>query len=133
VICVSAQKELEVDAKLKSVMAEWQGVMLVFAKFKARGELLLKGMETRETISLLEDSIMVLSSLSTNRYNTPFKKEIIIWLKKLTKASETLEIWLQVQNLWLYLEAVFVSGDIARTLAQEAKRFMVNINNKCSI
>ncbi|KAJ2947929.1 hypothetical protein O0L34_g9722 [Tuta absoluta] len=122
-ICISAVKEKDIEAKLRQVMMDWALVDLTFANFKHRGELLIKPQETLDIVTLLEDSLMILNSLASNRYNTPFKKDIMIWINKLVNTIDTLEKWLQVQNLWMYLEAVFVGGDIAKQLPQQAKKF----------
>lgn len=138
-------KETDIERKLKQVIADWAVVNLQFSYFKQRGELLLKGAETAEIISQLEDSLMVISSLMANRYkfhyicikqkifiynifyryNAYFKKDIQLWQRKLSNTSEILSTWLIVQNLWAYLEAVFIGGDISKQLPAEAKRFNV--------
>ncbi|KAK5607192.1 Dynein heavy chain 8, axonemal [Crenichthys baileyi] len=122
-ICISAVKEKDIEAKLSQVKELWSGQTLCLMTFKNRGELMLKGADTTEILTILEDSLMVLGSLLSNRYCAFYKAEIQDWVSKLSTSSETIELWIIVQNLWIYLEAVFVGGDIAKDLPQEAKRF----------
>ena len=72
---------------------DWSNQSFQFAPFKARGELLLKGDRVLEILALLEESLMILSSLITNRYNVPFKKQIQALVKSLSDTNEILENW----------------------------------------
>eukprot|EP00835_Amoeboradix_gromovi_P001556 NODE_73_length_23464_cov_0.600171.p1 type:complete len:4313 gc:universal NODE_73_length_23464_cov_0.600171:23064-10126(-) len=122
-ICTGALKEHDIDSKLQAVVLEWTSKCFCSSMFKQRGLLILQPSTTAEIITSLEDSQMTLASLFSNRYNTPFKEDIQKWIRYLTITSEVLDNWLSVMNLWIYLEAVFGGGDIAKQMPKEAKKF----------
>ena len=72
-VCISAVKERDIESKLKQIMSDWSATSFSFSSFKSRGEMLLKGDATSEVVSTMEDSLLVLSSLLSNRYNAPFR------------------------------------------------------------
>lgn len=45
------------------------------------------------------------------------------WDKRLALISEVIEEWMATQRKWLYLEGIFVGGDIRVQLPDEAKKF----------
>lgn len=62
-ICISAMKEKDIEAKLKQVTNEWSVHELSFMHFNNRGELLLRGDTTAETIGQLGKFITTLINL----------------------------------------------------------------------
>ena len=71
----------------------------------------------------MEETQMTLGGMMSSRYVVPFKDDVGDWVSKMSTVSEILEQWVIVQNYWTYMEAVFSSGDIAKQLPAEAKRF----------
>eukprot|EP00759_Apiculatamorpha_spiralis_P009111 PhF_6_TR15928/c0_g1_i1/m.24700/K10408/DNAH; dynein heavy chain, axonemal len=122
-LATASDKECELEVKLKNVELTWKDQVLVCTEFKHRGPIILKGDEVIHLKDLLEETHVLLGSMMSSRFVGPFRSEVSSWIEKLTTISETLELWTEVQALWMYLEAVFSGGDIVKQLPHEAKRF----------
>jgi hypothetical protein len=58
-----------------------------------------------------------------SRFVGPFLPIVQKWEKTLSLISEVMDEWLSVQQKWLYLEGIFVGGDIRQQLPNEARKF----------
>jgi dynein heavy chain len=122
-ICTHSAKECALEAKFENLTLEWSAVIFPLAKFKSKGPFILKGGETQELIEKLEEALMVLGGIMASRYVAFMRDKVARWSSMLANVGEVLENWLSLQATWIYLEAVFSSGDIAKQLPQESKRF----------
>mmetsp|Transcript_11859 Transcript_11859/g.17623 ORF Transcript_11859/g.17623 Transcript_11859/m.17623 type:complete len:4548 (-) Transcript_11859:28-13671(-) len=122
-ICNAASRQQDIEKKLNEIKLAWgpAGWNFQLGEFKNRGNLMLR--DVADMMQEMEDAQLLLSGLVANIFNKPFKKEITLWLKKLTITQTVIDDWLKVQALWIYLEAVFTGGDIAKELPTVAKRF----------
>lgn len=66
-ICQTAIKEIDIEAKLQQIIADWSNINVEFTSFKNRGLLLVKGQELADIVTTLEESQMIMSSLASNR------------------------------------------------------------------
>ncbi len=122
-LATSAVKEEQIEVKLNAIAVDWTAQVFTFTTYKNRGMVILQSGPTVDLVEKLEDSQMTLASIASNRYSAFCKEELTKWIVKLSVVSEIIESWLVVQNMWMYMEAVFSGGDIVKQLPQEAKRF----------
>jgi len=57
-------------------------------------------------------------------YSKPFASLIQKWVRKVADSMAITEMWMVVQNLWIYLDSVFSNSEITRQLPQETRKFM---------
>ncbi|XP_012272400.1 dynein heavy chain 10, axonemal [Orussus abietinus] len=123
-IVTNAIKELSIEKGVKEVEEVWKTIEFTVAKH-------FKGTEDRgyilgpvdELNQVLEDNMMNLQSMSASQFIGPFLGRVQKWEKAMQTISEVVEAWMDLQRKWLYLEGIFVGGDIRMQLPEEAKKF----------
>ena len=120
-ITEGADKQLKLEEQLDEIQRYWIEQRFELQEWKSRGIYILRA--TPKIAEELEETIMNLQTILSNRHIGPFEKKAIDQKKLLWETSDTLEKLVKVQNLWCALESVFTGGDIAKQMPKEAKRF----------
>ncbi|TMW55127.1 hypothetical protein Poli38472_013889 [Pythium oligandrum] len=120
-ICESAQKQLQIEHKIKDIKERWAGTSFEFGEWRSRNVPVLKGYGL--IIEDLEESQLQLQAMLSMRHVVYFKDSVQSKLAQLSDTADILELWIKVQTLWMSLESVFTGGDIAKQMPLEAKKF----------
>ncbi|KAH8417458.1 hypothetical protein KR222_000260 [Zaprionus bogoriensis] len=123
-ILTNAIKELQIERGVHAVIETWGSMNFKVIKHH-------KGMEDRgwilgpvdEITQVLEENAMNLQSMGASQFIGPFLETVNRWERSLALVSEIIEEWMVVQRKWLYLEGIFIGGDIRTQLPEEARKF----------
>ncbi|WIA33430.1 hypothetical protein OEZ86_006562 [Tetradesmus obliquus] len=119
-LSVNATKELAIENSLAAIAATWAGLSLDLADYKGTFKL----RSTEDIFAALEDNSVTLSTMKASKYYLVFEQQVGHWESTLALVSETVEVVLQVQCNWMYLENIFIgSEDIRKQLPQESLMF----------
>ncbi|XP_010134250.1 PREDICTED: dynein heavy chain 10, axonemal, partial [Buceros rhinoceros silvestris] len=120
----TAVKELSIEKGVKEIAETWEhlkfSVQMYFKGTEKRGFILGS---VDEILEILDDNNVNLQSVLSSRFVGPFLSTVHHWEKTLSLIGEVIEIWIVVQRKWMYLESIFIGGDIRSQLPEEAKIF----------
>ncbi|XP_021567645.1 dynein heavy chain 10, axonemal [Carlito syrichta] len=123
-IVTAAIKEVAIEKAVKEILDTWENMKFTVVKYykgtQERGYILGS---VDEIIQSLDDNTFNLQSISGSRFVGPFLQTVHKWEKTLSLIGEVIEIWMLVQRKWMYLESIFIGGDIRAQLPDEAKKF----------
>ena len=71
----------------------------------------------------MDDHILRSQTMHASPYVMPLEPILHAWEERLVTIQDTMDVWLKVQNTWLYLEPIFSSEDIQRQMPSDAAKF----------
>lgn len=115
-------KEMAMEKVLKELNATWSA-MEFDTEVHERTKLRLL-VVSEEMIETLEENQVALQNMMTSKFIDFFLEEVSQWQVKLSNADQVINVFMEVQRKWCYLESIFIgSEDIRSQLPEDSKRF----------
>ena len=122
-IADTATKEYINEKAIITIESEWEEYKMDLKVGKAPGSYLITANIVDEVQSKLEDHLIKVQTMKGSQYAQVFKNRLLLLEESLQSISDTFSNWLKVQALWLYLEPIFASEDIIKSLPAEGAKF----------
>ena len=120
-ILTAAQGESALEEFLNEVREQWEATRFELVDYRGKA-LLVRNWDP--LFSQLADRLSDLSSMKQSPFFKSFEREALAWESKLNAAQGILDVLIDVQRKWVYLEAIFNnSADVQAQLASQYKKF----------
>ena len=123
-IATTAKAESGLEVMLEKLVKTWKKLEFEILPYKQRKNMFVVGL-LDDIITVLDDSMVTVSTLLGSRYVHPIRDRVEDWQAKLTKFTECIEAWQLLQRTWAYLENIFNGPDIAKQLPSEDRLFKI--------
>ncbi|TRY53342.1 Dynein heavy chain [Cryptosporidium tyzzeri] len=122
-ILAKAQGEHGLESYIQGMKELWNGFEIEFTGLPNNPNTkVIKNWDIM--LTAIDDHLSALQNMSLSPFYEIFQEESQLWTEKLTKLRFTLDLWMETQRRWIYLQGIFLaSTDIANLLPQEYKRF----------
>lgn len=121
IISVSANKELQLQQNLISMIKEWDTISFPTGLYKETGITIFSNLDDIQ--ALLDDHLLKTLAMRGSAFMKPCEKEVLNWYEKLIRVNKTFEQWGRVQATFLYLLPIFSSKDIVAQMPEEGRLF----------
>ena len=117
----AAKNEYNNQQELNGIKDYWKTAEITIVEFK-KGNKIKVSEDIKQD---LDNHLNDLQGIEGNKFAGPaLKKEVRKWMNDLSHIQETLEIWIQVQTKWLYLEGIYIGNeDIRQQLPKPTTTF----------
>ncbi len=131
-IADQAAKEAKIESTLEQLSERWKLIEWLMEYYPGTDIPLLKISE--DDFETLESDQLTIQGMLGSRYVKQFEVEAIKWKKSLGTTAEIIGLLWRVQQIWSYLEPLFIhSEEVKKELPEDAARFEGINSNVCTI
>ncbi|KAI0984717.1 hypothetical protein GJ496_002628 [Pomphorhynchus laevis] len=120
-IMTIAQGEKALEEFLRMISETWKSYTLDLVQYQNKCKIVRSW---EDILEKLKEHLSSLSAMRNSPYFKEFAEEAASWDNKLERINALVDVWIDVQRRWVYLDGIFAGAtDISSLLPIESQRF----------